>query len=305
MKRFWKSYDSALCAAKFKEEFHYMQIVETKEKLRKAIVNARQSGQSIGFVPTMGYLHQGHLSLIRRARKENDLVVTSIFVNPTQFGPSEDLETYPRDPQRDKELMSEAQVDLAYFPTADQIYPEGYTTYVDVKGPLTQSLCGRSRPIFFRGVATVVAKLFNLVTPDRAYFGQKDAQQAIVIQQMVKDLDFNLDVVVCPTVREADGLAMSSRNAYLSPRHRADAVVISIVLNEAQDMISKGERQAQVVSEHIKARIDEISDAVIDYISVVDGQTLADVDILDGEILIALAVKLGGTRLIDNILLEV
>jgi pantoate--beta-alanine ligase len=282
-----------------------MQIVETKEELRKTIANARQSEKSIGFVPTMGYLHEGHLSLMRQARRENDLVVTSIFVNPTQFGPNEDLETYPRDPQRDKELMSKAKVDLAYFPTVEQIYPQGFTTYVDVKGPLTQALCGRSRPRFFRGVATVVAKLFNLVAPDRAYFGRKDAQQSIVIQQMVKDLDFNLDVVVCPTVREADGLAMSSRNAYLSPQHRADAVVLSQSLNEARDMIAKGERQAKVVSEHIKARIDEVSDAVIDYISVVDGRNLADLDILGGKTLIALAVKLGGTRLIDNIHIDI
>jgi pantoate--beta-alanine ligase len=278
-----------------------MQTVETKEELRKTIGNARQSGKSIGFVPTMGYLHKGHLSLMRQARLENDLVVTSVFVNPTQFGPNEDLETYPRDPQRDKALMFEAKVDLAYFPTNEQIYPEGYTTYVDVKGPLTQALCGRSRPRFFRGVTTVVAKLFNLVAPDRAYFGQKDAQQSIVIRQMVKDLDFNLDIVVCPTLREDDGLAMSSRNAYLSPQHRKDAVVLYESLNEAQDIIATGERQAKVVSEHITARIERVPDAVIDYISVVDGRNLADVDTIDGEILIALAVKLGGTRLIDNI----
>lgn len=282
-----------------------MQIIETKEKLREIIQDARQSRQSIGFVPTMGYLHEGHLSLMHQAQKENDLVVTSIFVNPTQFGPNEDLETYPRDLQRDKDLMSKAKVDLAYFPTVEQIYPEGYTTYVDVKGLLTQALCGRSRPRFFRGVATVVAKLFNLVAPDRAYFGGKDAQQSIVIQQMVKDLDFNLEVVVCPTVREADGLAMSSRNAYLSPRHRADAVVLSKSLNEARDMIAKGERQANVVSRHIKSHIEEVPDAIIDYIAVVDARNLADVEILDGETLIALAVKLGGTRLIDNIQIKV
>jgi pantoate--beta-alanine ligase len=282
-----------------------MKIIETKEKILELTRNARQSGQTIGFVPTMGYLHKGHLSLMHRARKENDLVVTSIFVNPTQFGANEDLKTYPRDPQRDKELMSKAKVDLAYFPTVEQIYPEGYTTYVDVRGPLTQALCGRSRPKFFRGVTTVVAKLFNLVAPDRAYFGRKDAQQAIVIQQMVKDLNFNLDMVVCPTVREADGLAMSSRNAYLSPQHRADAVVLSKSLNEVRDMITKGERQADVVSRHIKARIDDVPDAVIDYIAVVDAGTLAHVDTMDGETLIALAVKLGGTRLIDNIQIEV
>lgn len=281
-----------------------MQVVETKEELRQIIKKSRQSGKTIGFVPTMGFLHEGHLSLMRQAGRENDLVVTSVFVNPTQFGPNEDLDTYPRDAQRDKELMSEMNVDLAYFPTVEQIYPEGYTTYIDVRGPMTQTLCGRSRPRFFRGVTTVVAKLFHLVTPDRAYFGLKDAQQVVVIQQMVRDLDFDVEIVACPTVRESDGLAMSSRNAYLSPQQRADAVVLSKSLGEAREMIAKGERQADVLYRHIKARIEKVQEAVIDYIAVVDAKTLADVKTLQGKTLIALAVKLGGTRLIDNIQIE-
>ena len=278
-----------------------MQVIETKEELRRVVNSARQSNHSIGFVPTMGYLHEGHLSLMRRARQENDLVVTSVFVNPTQFGPREDLDTYPQDDGRDKELMLKEKVDIAFFPTVAQLYPDGYSTYVEVKGSLTQGLCGRSRPRFFRGVTTIVAKLFHMVTPDRAYFGAKDAQQSVVVQQMVKDLDFDLEIVVCPTVREADGLAMSSRNSYLSHRHRTDAVVISKSLGSARQMIADGERNAHSVYQSIKGRIEKVPDAIIDYIAVVDAMTLADLKTLEGEILIAVAIKLGGTRLIDNI----
>ncbi len=282
-----------------------MQIVETKEKLRQIIKSARQSHQSIGFVPTMGYLHEGHLSLMRRARQENDVVLASVFVNPAQFGPKEDLKAYPRNTERDKELMIKEKVDIAFFPTVEQLYPDGYATYVEVKGSLTQGLCGRSRPLFFRGVATIVTKLFNMVTPDRAYFGAKDAQQSIVIQQMVKDLDMDLEIVVCPTVREPDGLAMSSRNSYLSPQHRADAVIVSESLEAAKQMISQGERKADNVRITIKNRIEKVPDAVIDYIEIVDAATLADIKSLDGDILIAIAIKLGGTRLIDNIRIQV
>jgi pantoate--beta-alanine ligase len=278
-----------------------MQIIETKEALRHVVNSARRSNHAIGFVPTMGYLHEGHLSLMRRARQENDLVVTSVFVNPAQFGPREDLDTYPRDDARDKELMLKEKVDIAFFPTVAQLYPDGYSTYVEVKGSLTQGLCGRSRPRFFRGVTTIVAKLFHMVTPDRAYFGAKDAQQSVVVQQMVKDLDFDLEIVVCPTVREADGLAMSSRNSYLSPRHRTDAVVISKSLGSARQMIAGGERNAHRVYQSIKGCIEKVPDAIIDYIAVVDAKTLVDMKTLEGEILIAIAIKLGGTRLIDNI----
>lgn len=278
-----------------------MQTIKNKEVLRHAVSDARRSGQTIGLVPTMGFLHQGHLSLIRRAREENDVVVVSIFVNPTQFGPDEDLDTYPRDIERDTALMIDAKVDLVFLPGADQLYPQGYATYVEVQGAMTQTLCGCSRPGHFRGVTTIVSKLFNLAAPHRAYFGQKDAQQVAVIEQMAKDLDFDIEIVACPIVREADGLALSSRNAYLSPRHRKDAVVLSASLFEAEKMVAGGERRAAAVIRHISARIGSVPDATIDYIAVVNAETLADLETLKGEVLIAVAVKLGGTRLIDNI----
>ncbi len=282
-----------------------MQTIETKSALRRAVSEARQSGQTIGFVPTMGFLHEGHLSLMRRARKENDLVVVSIFVNPTQFGPNEDLETYPRDIQRDKALMIREKVDLVYLPDTDQLYPDGYATYVEVRGPMTQTLCGRSRPVHFRGVTTIVSKLFHLVMPHKAYFGQKDAQQVALIKKMTKDLDFDVQIVACPTVRESDGLAMSSRNAYLSPQHRKDAVVISSSLSEAKALVEGGEYRAAAIIRHLSERIVAVPDAVIDYVAAVDAETLADLETLHGKTLIAVAVKLGGTRLIDNIQIEV
>jgi pantoate--beta-alanine ligase len=278
-----------------------MQTIKNKEVLRRTVSDARRSGQTIGLVPTMGFLHQGHLSLIRRARKENDVVVVSIFVNPTQFGPDEDLDTYPRDIERDTALMTDAKVDLVFLPGADQLYPEGYATYVEVQGAMTQTLCGRSRPGHFRGVTTIVSKLFHLAAPHRAYFGQKDAQQVAVIRQMARDLEFDIEIVACPTVREADGLALSSRNAYLSQQHRKDAVVLSASLFEAEKMVAGGERRAAAVARHISARIGSVPDATIDYITVVNAETLADLETLTGEVLIAVAVKLGGTRLIDNI----
>ncbi len=282
-----------------------MIVIKNKAELRETIKKARSEGRSIGFVPTMGYLHDGHLSLVRRARQENDIVVVSIFVNPTQFAPHEDLDTYPRDEKRDLELVQAEKADIVFFPTAEALYPNGYTTYVHVEGLMSQTLCGGSRPIFFRGVATVVTKLFHMVDPDRAYFGQKDGQQVAVIKQMVKDLDFDLQIVVCPTLREADGLAMSSRNAYLSPKERSQACILSQALFDAQTMIENGERQASKITQHIKARIASVPSAVIDYVSVVDARTLVNLETLNGEVMIATAVKLGHTRLIDNIRVEV
>ena len=282
-----------------------MQLVYSIAELRAAIDRARAAGQTIGLVPTMGYLHEGHLSLIRRARQENDLVVVSVFVNPTQFGPNEDLAAYPRDTERDTTMMRATGTDIAFFPTAEALYPQGYATYVQVEGPMTQTLCGRSRPSHFRGVTTIVAKLFHLVQPQHAYFGQKDAQQVAVIEQMVRDLNFNLQIVVCPIVREPDGLAMSSRNAYLTPSQRKDACVISQALFEARDKVTAGERRASVISDLIRTRMDAVQDAQIDYISVVDAHTLSDLKTLTGEVLIAVAVKLGPTRLIDNLRLTV
>lgn len=282
-----------------------MKVMNSKDSLKDALKQEREAGKRIGFVPTMGYLHEGHASLIRAARQENDVVVVSVFVNPTQFGPNEDLDAYPRDTEKDLRLLQAEQVDVAFFPTVEDIYPAGFTTYVEVQGPITQALCGGSRPGHFRGVTTVVSKLFNIVAPHRAYFGQKDAQQVAVIEQMVKDLDFNVQIVACPTVREADGLAMSSRNAYLSKSERRQAQILSKALFESQDMIRQGERNAHTLSDHIQKQLDTIDDALIDYVSITDARNLADLETLEGEVLIAIAVKVGRTRLIDNIRIRV
>ncbi len=278
-----------------------MQTITAIDDLRATLTSARKDGKTIGFVPTMGFLHQGHLSLMQRAREENDIVVVSIFVNPTQFGPNEDLDAYPRDARKDSQLMAAESVDIAFFPTTDTLYPEGYTTFVEVEGSMTQVMCGRSRPTHFRGVTTIVAKLFNLVAPDRAYFGQKDAQQVAVICKMAHDLDFDLQVVVCPIVREDDGLAMSSRNTYLTANQRKHAPALYRSLQMASEMISNGERSASAVQNAIESQINAAEEAVIDYITLVNAQTMEEVHTLEGEILIALAVKFGATRLIDNI----
>jgi pantoate--beta-alanine ligase len=282
-----------------------MQVIATIPGLRAAIKQSQTAHKTIGFVPTMGYLHEGHLSLIRRARQENDVVVVSIFVNPTQFAPHEDLATYPRDHERDLALLHTASADIVFLPAVEELYPSGYTTYVQVEGSISTTLCGVSRPTFFRGVATIVTKLFHIVTPQRAYFGQKDAQQAGVIKKMVKDLNFDIDIVVCPTVREKDGLAMSSRNTYLTPTQRTQAVGISQALFEARALIENGEHRASHIRQSIETRIAAIDDAVIDYVSIVDATTLADVETLSGETLIAAAVKVGKTRLIDNIQVQI
>lgn len=282
-----------------------MQVIQNKNNLREAVRRVKKDGKTIGFVPTMGFLHEGHLSLIRRAREENYIVVASIFVNPTQFGLNEDLDAYPRDTQRDCDLMASESVDIAFFPTIDALYPQGYVTYVEVEGSMTRALCGRSRSTHFKGVTTIVTKLFNLVSPDRAYFGQKDAQQATVIQQMVRDLDFDVQVVVCSIVRESDGLAMSSRNTYLTPEERADAPILKRALHYATEMIAKGERRAIVIRQNIETQINAIESAVIDYVAVMNAHNLEELETLNGEILIAVAVKFGVTRLIDNIRTEV
>ncbi len=257
----------------------------------------------VGFVPTMGYLHDGHISLVRRARAENDRVVASIFVNPKQFGPSEDFEAYPRDPDRDLRLLRDAGTDYVFAPTLAEMYPEGFATYVEVTGPLTERLEGASRPGHFRGVTTVVAKLFDVVRPTRAYFGQKDAQQALVIRKMVRDLEMNLEVVVMPTVREADGLAMSSRNVYLKPDERRAALSLSRSLNLARDLWSKGERDASRVRAAMQQLIEAEPLASIHYISVADAASLEELETIGGATLVSLAVKVGKTRLIDNVVL--
>lgn len=273
--------------------------------IKKYLRECERSGKTIGLVPTMGYLHEGHLSLIKRSSSENDITVLSIFVNPTQFGKGEDLDKYPRNLERDIELSSKAGADVAFVPDPGEMYPEGYKTYVEVE-KLTGTLCGISRPTHFRGVTTVVTKLFNIVGANRAYFGQKDAQQAIIIHQMVKDLDMDTEVIVCPIVREADGLAMSSRNVYLSPEERQQALVLSQSLNKVKEMIEKGEREASVIKAAIEETIKTASLAKIDYVAIVDGSSLEEVTSqLQSKTLIALAVKFGATRLIDNLMVEV
>ncbi|MBI4318240.1 MAG: pantoate--beta-alanine ligase [Chloroflexi bacterium] len=259
---------------------------------------------SIGFVPTMGYLHEGHLSLIRQARADNDSVVASIFVNPTQFGPHEDFASYPRDLARDLTLLGKSGTDYVFTPTVPEMYPEGFATYVEVAGPLTARLEGATRPSHFRGVTTVVCKLFDIVRPTRAYFGQKDAQQALVIKKMVHDLDMNLEVVVMPTVREPEGLAMSSRNVYLKPDERRAALVLSRSLNLAQEAWSAGERDAHLIRAAMQGVIEKEPLATVEYVSVADAATLEETDTIDRSALVSLAVKIGRTRLIDNIILE-
>lgn len=281
-----------------------MQCFSTKEELRAAIKKHLAANHTIGFVPTMGYLHDGHLSLIKKARSENDIVVVSVFVNPTQFGPNEDLDAYPRDEERDRALLEGEKTDIAFFPTADELYPDGYSTYVQVEGGITESLCGRSRPGHFRGVATIVTKLFNLVSPTKAYFGQKDAQQVAVIIRMAEDLDMDLEIVPCPTVRESDGLAMSSRNTYLAPEHRRQVPGIYRALQAARAAMEAGESEVPEVVRIIRDGISAIPDADIEYIEVVNAHTLSPLKTIGGSVLIAVAVRVGSTRLIDNIWIE-
>lgn len=259
-------------------------------------------GETIGFVPTMGYLHEGHMSLIHRARSENTAVVASIFVNPTQFGPREDLASYPRDPEADSAKCRDAGVDTLFMPQAEDIYPDGFQTYVEVE-KVSGPLCGASRPGHFRGVATVVLKLFNIVSPTSAYFGSKDYQQLQVIKTMARDLNLDTKVVTCPTVREADGLAMSSRNAYLTPDQRRRAICLFEALQEAQELFSKGETEAEKYLQVMSTRIKKEPDADVDYINLVHPETLEKLEKVDGPALAALAVRIGKTRLIDNMVL--
>ncbi|WP_448605309.1 pantoate--beta-alanine ligase [Thermoflexus hugenholtzii] len=255
-----------------------------------------------GFVPTMGYLHEGHLSLVRRARAENDRVAVSIFVNPTQFGPHEDYARYPRDLERDLRLLEPLGVDLVFVPSVEEMYPPGFQTWVIVE-EVSRPLEGASRPGHFRGVATVVAKLFNILQPDRAYFGQKDAQQTVVIRRMVQDLNIPVEIVICPTVREPDGLAMSSRNTYLSPEERRAATVLFRALQAAKARYEAGERDAERLREAMREVIRAEPLARIDYVSVAHPETLQELERVEGPALLSLAVYIGTTRLIDNIML--
>ncbi|MTI49338.1 MAG: pantoate--beta-alanine ligase [Firmicutes bacterium] len=282
-----------------------MKILNTVDDIREEIKAARKVNKSVGLIPTMGFLHEGHLSLIKNARKENDIVVVSIFVNPTQFGPNEDLESYPRDLDRDRKLVEEAECDLLFVPEVDEMYPSGYKTYVEVEGNITKRLCGESRKGHFKGVTSVVSKLFNIVSPDRAYFGQKDAQQVAVIEQMVRDLNFDIEIISCPIVREEDGLALSSRNIYLKPMEREDATILSKSLFKAKEMIENGEKDAKIIKDFVTYNIMTVEYAKIDYVEVVSARTLEEIRTIEGDVLIAVAVKIGEPRLIDNIRMEV
>lgn len=281
-----------------------MKIITAIPQMRRWAEETRRQGKTIGFVPTMGYLHDGHLSLMRRAKKENDCLAVSIFVNPAQFGPREDFKQYPRDFTRDKELVRSCGADVLFYPRMEEIYPQGYTTYVLVEG-LSGLLCGASRPGHFRGVATIVLKLFNIVQPDKAYFGQKDAQQVVVIQRMVKDLNLPVQIKALPIVREPDGLAMSSRNAYLDSRQRTDAIILYNALQTAVAMIQSGCACPRKVLTRMREMIASKASARIDYVKIVDAENLVEVNKITGKILIAVAVFFGKCRLIDNEIIHI
>ena len=277
-----------------------MQIVKTISEIRAL---RQQLSGSVGFVPTMGYLHQGHLALVKQAGGESSTVVVSIFINPTQFDPSEDLATYPRDLNRDLELLQHEKTDIVFIPSSEEIYPPGFSSWVDIE-KVTAVLEGSSRPVHFRGVATVVAKLFNIVQPTRAYFGQKDAQQAAVIRKMVADLNMNLEIVVVPTVRESDGLAMSSRNIFLNPEERQAATILFKALSLASELWQGGEKDAENIRQEMASLIQKEPLAKIDYVSIANDETLQELSTIDQSALASLAVRIGNTRLIDNITLE-
>lgn len=281
-----------------------MYTVHTIKQARETVRQWRREGLSVGFVPTMGYLHEGHLSLMRKARQENDRVAASIFVNPMQFGPTEDLASYPRDFARDSALCEAVGVDLIFHPEPGEMYRPDFCSFVDMNG-LTEGLCGKSRPVHFRGVCTVVAKLFHIIAPDRAYFGQKDAQQLAVIRRMVRDLDMDLEIIGCPIVREEDGLAKSSRNQYLSAAERQAAPVLSRALGAAQTALESGETDCRVLLAAMTACIGAEPLAKIDYAEIVDSLTLRPLHTVNRTALIALAVYIGKTRLIDNFTWEV
>lgn len=282
-----------------------MEVVGDAGLMQETVLGLKRRGLRVGLAPTMGCLHQGHMSLVRRARSECARVVLSIFVNPLQFGPQEDFSAYPRDPERDLAIARDEGVDYVFAPGREDMYPEGFGTHVEVAGALTEKMCSRSRPGHFRGVATVVMKLFQIVQPDRAYFGQKDAQQVLVIRKMVRDLNLPLDVVTCPIVREPDGLAMSSRNVYLDTGERRAALNLPRSLEAGRDLILKGERRAERVRSAILNGLNADPAIRVDYAEVCNGRDLSDVAELQGPVLLAAAVRVGKTRLIDNIYLEV
>ncbi len=280
-----------------------MKIVNTINEVREAVKAWHKQGLTVGLVPTMGYLHEGHASLIARASKENDRVVVSDFVNPIQFAPNEDLASYPRDIDRDAKVCEENGADIIFHPTPEEMYHKDFSTFVDITGP-SEELCGKSRPIHFRGVCTVVSKLFLIASPDRAYFGQKDAQQLAVIKRMVRDLNFDIEIVGCPIIRDADGLAKSSRNTYLSPEERKAAVILHKALEKGKELVLNGEKSAKAVIDTVTQIINSEPLAKIDYVQVVDFPNIKVVEDINGDILTAVAVYIGKTRLIDNFIIE-
>lgn len=277
-------------------------VVKTIDEVRKQVKQWRKDGLSVGLVPTMGFLHEGHRSLIERAVKENDRVVVSDFVNPTQFGPNEDLEAYPRDIERDAALCTDAGASLIFNPEPSEMYDNALTTVSVDK--ITKVLCGKTRPVHFAGVCTVVSKLFNIVMPDRAYFGQKDAQQLCVVRKMVKDLNFDIEIVGCPIIREADGLAKSSRNTYLNDDERKAALCLSRGLSKGRKMIDEGETSVGKIKDAIRAEIESEPLAKVDYVEIVDYDDLSDIEVVKAPMLAAVAVYIGKTRLIDNFIIE-
>lgn len=280
-----------------------MKIASTIAEVRQAVKEWKTEGLSVGLVPTMGYLHEGHKSLITKAVEQNDRVVVSVFVNPIQFGPTEDLASYPRDLERDAQLCESAGADIIFHPEKEEMYTDCFSTFVDMD-TLTKGLCGKTRPIHFRGVCTVVSKLFNIVTPDRAYFGQKDAQQLAVIKHMVQDLSFGIEIVGCPIIREEDGLAKSSRNPYLSTQERQAALVLSRSIQKGKELVEAGEKNAETVKQTILEELQTEPLADVEYVEVVDWNTLEPITTIAGPILTAIAVRIGKTRLIDNFIVE-
>ncbi len=284
-----------------------MIVATTISEVRAQVRAWRQEGLTIGLVPTMGYLHEGHASLIDAAVAQCDRVVASDFVNPTQFGPNEDLASYPRDFEHDRQLLEEHGCAMMFYPSVDEMYPDGggkTDTYVEILNDMPKQLCGKTRPIHFRGVCTVVSKLFNIVTPDKAFFGQKDAQQLAIIRRMVRDLSYGIEIVGCPIVREADGLAKSSRNTYLSAEERQAALILSQSIFLGEKLVAEGEKDARRLVAAMTEKIQSEPLARIDYVSAVDGVTMEPVEQIEGTVLVAMAVYIGKTRLIDNFIVE-
>jgi pantoate--beta-alanine ligase len=280
-----------------------MKVIKEIREMQRTSNSLRKDGQVIGFVPTMGFFHDGHLNLIHESKNKSDVNVVSIFVNPTQFSPNEDFEKYPRNFERDEKLCREAGVDIIFYPSKENMYSSEHYTFV-INEQLSNKLCGISRPEHFRGVTTIVAKLINIVKPDIVVFGQKDAQQGIIINRMFQDLNFDVNIIMIPTIREIDGLAMSSRNKYLSPQHRQDATIIYKSLTKAIKLIENGEHQSKIIIESIKNALQSVADLKIDYVSIVDMQNLEPVKSISKNTLIAVAVYFDSTRLIDNIIIN-